>query len=397
LEHITSQFSQGQKWLLHFIASTFSDITLDDPMVLCLDEPELHLHPAALNQVVDILKSTLSNGQLLIATHSIPLIAHVGYDKVWYVADGNISYAGRQPEKVINGLVGGMDGVMKLVELLTEPSAAAVAKFALESLSPPTVVGARDDDPQAEQIIRSVKTKSAALGRPIRLLDYGAGKGRFLDIAAHVLESDVDGLIDYHAYDPSAANAEICRSAIARVYGEGVGTRYFTKKSEIPEVVAGANFDVVLLSNVLHEIAPVDWLKELAFIRDILVPDGEMLIVEDLQLPQGEHAHNEGFVIASREAFRKLFAVGATELRETKASSPSMLDRLMCVAVPARVIGQASGQTVFEAVSYIRDQAKRRIQEIRDQSASSFRSGMLHALYLHQFANSSLALERLSR
>lgn len=395
---ISNTFSQGQKWLLHFATNAYADITLDDSILLCLDEPELHLHPAALNQILDILRRTLSHGQILIATHSIPLIAHVGYENTWFVSQGRISYAGRNPETVINGLVGGAAGVGKLRDLLSEPDSAAISRFALESLINPKVVAARSSDPQARQILDSLRAKRDELGRTIRVLDYGAGKGRLLDIAEDEMGGELPSLFDYYAFDPSRENAEICRAAIARVYGSADG-KYFGNKSGIAEAIAGQRFDVVVLCNVVHEISPLDWQEEFSFIRTLLNEDGVVLIVEDSLLPHGEHAHGEGFVIASTEALRLLFAVKsqeATMMTTARISYSDTPDRLMCVSIPAKFLSQISRETVQSALTYIKQHASQRIQEIRASGDASFRAGLQHALYLHQFANSTFALKRLT-
>lgn len=398
LNQIASNFSQGQKWLLHFIASTFSDMTVEDRILLCIDEPELHLHPAALNQIIDRLRSSLTNGQLIVATHSIPLIAHLGYENVWYVAENRITYAGKKPEQVINGLVGGEDGANKLRQLLNEPNSAAIARFALESLSPPSVSGPRAGDPQANQIVQSVRAKFGEIAKPIRFLDFGAGKGRLLDIASIELGTELVTLIDYYAYDPSEINADSCKLAIARAYPES-SERFFEKKSSIPEMISGDLFDVVSMCNVLHEISPTDWLGEFRFIASILEANGELLIVEDLQLPHGEHAHSEGFIIGSREAFRRMFKIEpseSTKLIEVRPLNPKLSHRLLCIRISASVLNRATSETLRDALSYLRASAQQRIKEIRDQKLNSYSAGLEHALHLHQFANSSLALDRFS-
>ena len=363
LNQINDRFSQGQKWLLHFATSAYADITLEDPLVLCLDEPELHLHPAALNQILEVLRRTLVGGQILIATHSIPLIAHVGYEDTWFVSAGKISYAGRNPEIVIDGLVGGPVGVQKLRNLLDEPAAAAISRFAFESLLSPAVAVARSSDPQGKQILISLRAKKGALGRAVRVLDYGAGKGRLLDIAADEMAGELISLFDYSAFDPSPENAEICQAAIARVYGSSNG-RYFSAASNIVEFLAGKLFDVVILCNVLHEISPLNWRERFSFISTLLADDGEVLIVEDLLLPHGEHAHGEGFVIASSEALRLLFSVKPDEAETMRKQSESLLgtnERLMCVSIPARFVGQISSESVKAALSYIKGYASQRI------------------------------------
>jgi SAM-dependent methyltransferase len=236
------------------------------------------------------------------------------------------------------------------------------------------------------------------LGRPVRILDYGAGKGRLLDIAEHELGQSLVTLLDYSAFDPSPKHAETCKSTIARIYGSSDG-RYYSKKSSILETLAGKKFDAVILCNVLHEISPIEWRHEFDSIASIISPSGELLIVEDLLLPHGEHAHNEGFVIASQEAFRLLFAIQESEtgvIRQVWTENPKMADRLICIGIRASQLTYVTSETVVNALSYISKHASQRIQEIRSDEELSYKNGLLHALYLHQFANSTFALKRVS-
>jgi hypothetical protein len=148
----------------------------------------------------------------------------------------------------------------------------------------------------------------------------------------------------------------------------------------------------------MHEISPLDWGGEFQFIGSILQNDGQVLVVEDLLLPHGENAHQDGFVIASKEALRRLFCVDeeAGQMRTGAISHYGTADRLMCVSIPAKFISQISSASVKDALEYINSHASHKIQEIRNSKDTSFRSGLLHALYLHQFANSTFALKRLT-
>jgi len=86
----------------------------------------------------------------------------------------------------------------------------------------------------------------------------------------------------------------------------------------------------------------------------LLQEHGEVLIVEDLLLPHGEHAHHDGFVIASKEALRLLFAVNAddaAQMRDVRIAYSDTPDRLMCVGIPAKFIGRISNKTVKDALT----------------------------------------------
>jgi predicted ATPase len=83
----------------YFNASSLSDGTLrficlvtllmqpdiDLPPVIILDEPELGLHPAAINLLADLLKSAAERTQVIVATQSVTLINNLEPEDVWTV------------------------------------------------------------------------------------------------------------------------------------------------------------------------------------------------------------------------------------------------------------------------------------------------------------------------
>lgn len=81
----------------YFTASAFSDGTLrficlatlllqpDLPQVILIDEPELGLHPAAIQVLAAMLQSASTRAQLLVATQSVTLINQLEPEQVWVV------------------------------------------------------------------------------------------------------------------------------------------------------------------------------------------------------------------------------------------------------------------------------------------------------------------------
>jgi len=58
---------------------------IDLPPVILLDEPELGLHPAAINLLADLLKSASTRTQVIVATQSVTLINNLEPEDVWTV------------------------------------------------------------------------------------------------------------------------------------------------------------------------------------------------------------------------------------------------------------------------------------------------------------------------
>jgi predicted ATPase len=85
----------------YFNASAFSDGTLrficlstlllqpDPPPVILIDEPELGLHPAAVQMLAAMLQSASIRSQLLVSTQSVTLINHLDPSHVWIVEREN--------------------------------------------------------------------------------------------------------------------------------------------------------------------------------------------------------------------------------------------------------------------------------------------------------------------
>lgn len=81
----------------YFNASSLSDGTLrfaclatlllqpELPAVILLDEPELGLHPAAINLLADLLSSASERTQVMVATQSVTLVNQFKPDQVWTV------------------------------------------------------------------------------------------------------------------------------------------------------------------------------------------------------------------------------------------------------------------------------------------------------------------------
>ena len=175
-----AQLSRGQTVLLQFVVAVHP-IRSNDGLVLMMDEPETHLHPSALISIIDKIQDALPACQIWMATHSVPLIAHLYADQpeaLHFVEGGAVTHAGRKPQIVLRGLLGNEEERMKLLAFSQLPEELAATQFAAACLSHPDVVGHQNDEPQVAQI-KSVVLATAA-SRPVKILDFGAGKGRLL-------------------------------------------------------------------------------------------------------------------------------------------------------------------------------------------------------------------------
>jgi SAM-dependent methyltransferase len=387
--------SDGQKVLLQLAVAVHP--TRDEKgVVLVMDEPENHLHPAALIMILDRIQAAMANAQIWIATHSVPLIAHLYElepDCLHFVASGRITYAGRTPERVLNGLLGSAAEQEKLLRLLDLPHTLAASRFAASCLRAPAVSEHAQRDSQNEQI----RTVIAGLPRkegPIRILDFGAGKARLL---AGLTEECADPAqnVDYVAFEPEGDNRGSCERQLVAAYGSS-DRRLYGTVDELFASRAEETFDVVVMCNVLHEIAPSDWpgiLGQRGPVYRALKPSGYLLLVEDLRIPVGELPGPQGFFLLDTVHLLKLFLVSRQDEIDTIRVSDARDDgRLKAHLIPKTFVGRITSESIKGSIQALRETSVRELQQLRTRGDASSAAGHLHGLWSQQFANCSFFL-----
>ncbi len=184
-----ASLSDGQKALLQWcIALHAQGVKLAD-LILLMDEPENHLHPESMISTIDRIIDANPNGQLWIATHSVPLIASLYSNRsddvsVYFMRNGSLSFASEQPELVLKSLMGGEGNIAALREFIDLPEVFATNRFAVQCLSAPDVVAtATENDPQISIVNADLQLAPSTM----KLLDFGCGRGRLLNslLASH--------------------------------------------------------------------------------------------------------------------------------------------------------------------------------------------------------------------
>lgn len=407
-------FSDGQKVLFQLACTLHAQGTELKDAIIFLDEPENHLHPAALVGVVDSLDALTPNGQLWIATHSVPLIAHLAAKDpacIWYVENGTVEHAGKKPEKVLEGLMGGRAGVQELQDFTLLPGQLALNRFLAECLVPPAVVGADLADPQTTQISSLIQSKRHALnqGSCLRVLDFGAGKGRLLaSLAARQSEDGAQDRplaewLDYVAFDVTDEHAPVCQAEVRSVYGaDETQQRYFTDISKLSSSFDRNSFDLIVMCNVLHEVPPEDWLNlfgEHGKLTRLLKSQGGLLVVEDYQIPAGELAHRHGFLLLDEAELKALFAwkeIDAAQqlfLRET-SKEQRYSERLTMHWIGQPLVARTNAASQHAAIKALKEISSERIRRSQSDLETKYNSGHAYALAAQLYANASLWLER---
>lgn len=389
-----TMLSDGQKALLQWCTALHAQgIKLAD-LILVMDEPENHLHPESMISTMDRIVDANPNGQIRIATHSVPLIASL-YKKrsndlsVYYMQNGSLSFASEQPEIVLKSLMGGEANIESLREFIDLPEVLATNRFAAQCLTPPDVVAhAHETDPQA-QIVNADVTANPNV---VRMLDFGCGKGRLLLSLMAIHGPRLPNQIDYVGWDISDKHRPRCEQVIERTYNDA-SNRWFTDRQQLAEHHSGTKFDRIVLCNVLHEIEPSQWVdlfNQTSIVNQHLNDRSELLIIEDYLMPKGEYAHPFGFIVLDTESLQRLFGAGDGDDRirvdiERKG-------RIKGHFVPKHLLANVNAETVRESLQIAQRNAKEKIRELRAAGDSDFKAGRAHGFWVQQYANTTLAL-----
>ena len=390
-----ANLSEGQQLLLQICVQLYAKDIQSENYILLLDEPEVHLHPSAVIAFIEEIRKKNSNGQIWIATHSLALASHFDPDYIWYVENNDVKRAGRSTEKILNGLIGNNEDIEKLRQFTDLPYQFGATNFSAQCLLSPTVAGTGANDPQFKQIKEIFKTQQSR-GEKIKVLDYGAGRGRLISAFAED-GSITNDYLDYYAYDKFDNYKDCCIDNIKKFYDGEVENRYF----DDPSKCSDKSFDIVLMCNVLHEIEYKEWENTFNHIGDILRPTGFLLVVEDNRIPVGELPNKDGFLVLNTEQLNVLFEI-------TPPLSPSNIKdaydvigykekkRLMAHLIPAKYVKNVKKETIKAAIESLKKMSNRKIKELRtyaEKGRDVYKKGMEYGFWLNQYANASLCLD----
>ena len=394
--------SPGQQILFQFVCLLHAQgASLGDCIVL-MDEPENHLHPAAITQIVEKLRGKISTGQLWIATHSVPLIAQLlatETDCLWYVDGGKAKRAGRSPESVLEGLLGGPEGARHINELTLMPAQFAALRFLSECLRAPNVVGPNSHDPQLSHIGRILRDRidgsRLVYRKQLRIVDFGAGKARLLS-ALNVMGDT----LDYFAYERDPTLLEHCRREVLRTSTNNAAARCFSDIHELTSSIDRGSVDVVVMCNVLHEVPPDEWLRLFGAdgqVSKLLHQSGYLLLVEDYGIPIGERAHEFGFLLLDGPELRCLFQIGEEDMRAgaylcDRSTDPKYKDRLAAHLIRKDCVERVTPHSQIDAIRALRDRSMTNVERyLRDDPVTS-RTGRSYALTAQLLANATIWL-----
>ncbi|HWZ21889.1 MAG TPA: AAA family ATPase [Cytophagaceae bacterium] len=395
---ILNDLSSGERELLvystYIVLQTQNEIvnktlSLKDK-ILILDEPELFLHPNAQIKLIKGLRKLVGeNGQIWLATHSLSILSTLDRDEIWLMENGKITSPSIEtPNKVLTSLIG-ENNLDSLENFLSSQYEWASIQFALECLSLPGVVSFKENDIQQNQ----VNERLLASKKPIKILDFGAGKGR---IAQEIIRDS--HLASNIYYQPLEINKEMLfklqeltsqLQQMSSINSED-DREVLDNFEKLNEQQYNSYFDYIFMINVLHEIPLNKWLSLLNTVLKSLNKNGKLIILEDQALPRGEKAHEHGFLIFDIEEFKILFSQNKNP-KLHKHSDPKYVDRLTCIEI-TKEGSTVTEESIVEALKRKKINCKTKIQILREQSNKTPKDGRLNGFLTQLYANVDMAL-----
>lgn len=329
------KFSPGQ--LMLFYMSLFISIQIDKgKKIIILDEPECHLHPAALIKFINAVKRSNLYSELWIATHSLFVIPEFDFENIIYIENSMI--APRKSDlysKILTEMVG--KNYAKSMQFVAAFKQWQYYNFIFDCFTQPTVVDTIDsNDEQVRLFINFLEEH-----KTFKILDFGGGSAR---LGNSIFASDFENKdkIEYYVYDKYLNDEKI----------EELSKQGITAFKDIG--IINSNFDCVVMMNVLHEIEPKDWVQEFDDIKKIMNDGAYLFFVENAELNKGEMPMDTGYLVLGKEELEVLFnsknAISNITLKNKKQKS-------LGVAIPKKVITKISSETTFKTITKLKERS----------------------------------------
>lgn len=375
--------SPGQQYLLRMCVALHCN-KLKDNSILLLDEPETHLHPDALLNLIRELRARFQLEQIWIATHSVALLSRFNASDIWHMTEQTAKRLGSKSGPLMESLLGEESQRVQLQDFIGAPVSFACNEFAYECLWEPPTESYKGDDPQVAVTLEAVLPDLSA--QPAVVVDFGVGQGRFLD-GVGIDHPEQLPRLDYYAYDRFDTDKKICQAVMAKHNVDKA--RYFNDAEALrTELEQKGRATHVLLINVLHEIPPEKWPESFAVIASFLRDGGKLVLVEAEELRYGEKPYMGGFLVVQEPAV-KLLLKGAN-IRCDHCEHP--YERVVRYQIPKEMLLNVDSVSVNAAIEEIGRISLEKINQLRQESARNkqWLSGVQLAFWTHQYANVQL-------
>ena len=304
---------------------------------------------------------------------------------VLFMENGNTTLFRSNSTQLLKGLVGEEENIFSSHQLLVMPDQYSCYKFSVECSDPPKTLNASGDDPQTNLIETVLNPNNV-------VIDYGAGKGRFLEELSISGKNNIAQSIIYYAYDKFKDDASKCKYIMKQ--NGFPEDNYFNNINDLINKINN-EADYVLLINVLHEIPPIEWKKLFESISKLLKDSGKLIIVEREELTIGESPYDEGFLMITKSGSEKLFGKNNVKLLR----HPQKHHIVKYVVSKEGLF--IDSKNVYNCISQIKEDSLYMIKKIKsetnknDKNLKKYKVGIKLAFYLQQFANASILSDNL--
>ena len=389
------QLSPGQQYLLRMCIALHCN-KVKNNSILLLDEPETHLHPDALLNLIYQLQTRFQLDQIWIATHSVALLSRFNTSDIWHMTEQTAKKLGSKSGPLMESLLGELSQRVQLQDFIGAPVSFACNEFAYECLWEPPTVPYKRGDPQVTTTLKAVLDDPSTQHEEVLqtgttvVVDFGVGQGRFLEGVGMDHREQLSRL-DYYAYDKFDTDKETCQAIMCKYNIDK--TRYYNYSDiqalrEELKIKGGATH--VLMINVLHEIPPKEWPETFATIASFLRNDGKLILVETEELRYGEKPYMDGFLVVQEPAVKLL--LNEIDVRCDHCEHP--YERVVRYQIPKKVLLNVDSASVDAAVEEIGRISLEKIYQLRRENNRSkqWLLGVQLAFWTHQYANVQLFL-----
>ena len=389
------QLSPGQQYLLRMCIALHCN-KVKNNSILLLDEPETHLHPDALLNLIYQLQTRFQLDQIWIATHSVALLSRFNTSDIWHMTEQTAKKLGSKSGPLMESLLGELSQRVQLQDFIGAPVSFACNEFAYECLWEPPTVPYKRGDPQVTTTLKAVLDDPSTQHEEVLqtgttvVVDFGVGQGRFLEGVGMDHREQLSRL-DYYAYDKFDTDKETCQAIMCKYNIDK--TRYYNYSDiqalrEELKIKGGATH--VLMINVLHEIPPKEWPETFATMASFLRNDGKLILVETEELRYGEKPYMDGFLVVQEPAVKLL--LNEIDVRCDHCEHP--YERVVRYQIPKKMLLNVDSASVDAAVEEIGRISLEKISQLRRQNTRSkqWLLGVQLAFWTHQYANVQLFL-----
>lgn len=361
-------FSPGER-MLFYMALFFALKRTpggDRGQIIILDEPEAHLHPDALIKFVSKLKTDFPQATIMIATHSLFLLPQFEFGNIIYMENGQVVHRDSTLyDRILKGMLG--NGRKETERFFSSLPEWQYAEFISECFRNPEVVSmVNKDDPQVQIFISALQAQAFK-----KVLDFGGGSGRLGKSALAAMGPEKWGEITYHIYDKTPSD-------------DTTGLHIIENLSD-----ADADYDCVVMMNVLHEIPPDEWpdLFSTLFAKMELGSRSILLFVEVEALRTGEYPHAEGYFLLGPKEMKELFVLG-------KTPDGFFIGKHRGFIIKSSALLRVSHESVIAAIRKLKERTYEEIKEIRNKRQEiDAPTSRKYAFLLQQYLNAKIYLD----